>query len=177
MIALSEISRLSTNEKFYIAHSKFGQGLYAKKNIKMGENILKFTGAIIDFNKAVLKAPGYEGDPLQISKSIYVNLQPPGRFVNHSCEPNAGIKNDIELVALRNIKVGEEIYFDYSTTMDEDYWVMQCGCGSTNCRKVIKDFKYLPSHIKRKYLELNIVQKFIAVQYQTTATVKYSNPK
>ncbi|WP_193930064.1 SET domain-containing protein-lysine N-methyltransferase [Gloeocapsopsis crepidinum] len=172
MLALSAASYLLTNEKFYIANSKFGQGLFAKKDIRVGENILIFTGGIIDFDQAILKAPPYEGDALQIGKSIYVNLEPPGRFVNHSCDPNAGIKNDIELVALRNIKAGEEIYFDYSTTMDEDYWSLQCGCGSINCRKVIKDFKHLPYHVKRKYLDLNIVQKFIAVQYPTTAKAK-----
>jgi hypothetical protein len=173
MLALSEISLL-TNAKFYVAKSKFGKGLFAKKDIKVGENILIFTGGIINFDQAILKAPPYEGDALQIGKNTYVNLEPPGRFVNHSCEPNAGIKNDIELVALRNIKAGEEIYFDYSTTMDEDYWSLQCGCGNTNCRKVIKDFKHLPHYVKRKYLDLDIVQKFIAVQYQTTVKAKFS---
>lgn len=167
MVALSK-NYLLTNQKFYIANSKFGQGVFAKQDIKIEEKILVFTGDIIDFDQAVLKAPPYEGDALQIGKDIYVNLEPPSRFVNHSCEPNAGIKNDIDLVALRDIKAGEEIYFDYSTTMDEDYWNLQCGCSSVNCRKVVKDFKYLPYHIKRKYLDLNIVQKFIAVQYQTT---------
>ncbi|OKH28561.1 SET domain-containing protein [Chroogloeocystis siderophila] len=173
MVVLSEIFRLAKNEKFYIAKSRFGQGLFARKNIALGEKILEFTGDIIDFDKAVLKAPKYEGDPLQIGRNLYVNLEPPGRFVNHSCDPNAGIKNDVELVALKQIRAGEEIYFDYSTTMDEDYWVMQCGCGSTHCRRVIKDFKHLPSHVKRKYLELNVVQNFIATQYESTVTAKY----
>ena len=36
--------------------------------------------------------------------------------VNHSCEPNCGIRNACGLVALRDIKDGEEITYDYCMT-------------------------------------------------------------
>ena len=49
--------------------------------------------------------------------------------------------------------------------MDENYWTMECKCGEKNCREVVKDFKHLPSKIQKKYLDMNIVQKFIAQQY------------
>lgn len=171
MRVLAEVSKINKlKENVYIDKCNFGQGLFAKKTLAAGETILTFVGEVIDFDKAILKAPQYEGDPLQIGKNLYMNLEEPGRFVNHSCEPNAGVRNDVELVALKEINAGDEIYFDYSTTMDEDYWEMPCGCGNVNCRKMIKDFKYLPHSLKRKYLELNIVQKFITVQYQASAT-------
>lgn len=166
MRELDEVALLTNfHSKVYVAPCKFNRGLFAKQDIIVGETIMIFVGEVIDFDTAILKAPQYEGDPLQIDKNIYMNLEAPGRFANHSCDPNAGVRNDVELIALKNIKAGEEIYFDYSTTMDEDYWEMQCGCGSVNCRKTIRDFKYLPSHVKRKYLELNVVQKFITDQY------------
>jgi len=44
-------------------------------------------------------------------------------FFNHSCDPNAGLQIDgqkVWLVAIKNITQGEEITWDYSTTMDED---------------------------------------------------------
>lgn len=157
-------------QRFFIAECKFGYGLFASSVIKKGQRILNFTGGLIDFEKAVDKEDKYKGDPLQVGKNIYINLEAPGRFVNHSCEPNAGIINDSILVALQDIQVGEEIYFDYSTTMDEDYWTMQCGCGSKHCRKTIQDFKHLSLEVKRRYLELNVVQQFIAIQYQEMLT-------
>lgn len=160
------------NSKVYVAQCKFGHGLFAKQNIVAGEKIMTFVGEVIDFEKAISKGSQYEGDPLQIGKDLYMNLEEPGRFVNHSCEPNAGVTNDVELIALQNINAGEEIFFDYSTTMDEDYWEMPCGCGTPSCRKVIKDFKHLSQSLKRKYLELNVVQKFITLQYQTPVTRK-----
>lgn len=154
---------------FYIAECDFGKGLFSKRDIKKGENIFNFTGKLITF-KQTLEATDNFGDPLQLGKNLYINLEEPMRFINHSCNPNTGIINDVTLIALRDIQEGEELYFDYSTSMDEDYWVMQCMCGEANCRKTIKDFKYLPLQAKQKYLNLNIVQKFIAVEYQKIAT-------
>lgn len=156
-------------DKFYIAECEFGRGLFSQKGIRKGENIFNFTGKLINFRQT-LEATENFGDPLQIGKDLYISLEEPMRFINHSCNPNTGIINDITLIALRDIQKGEELYFDYSTSMDEAHWVMQCMCGEANCRKIIKDFKYLPWQAKQKYLDLNIVQKFIAVQYQKIAT-------
>lgn len=154
----------SFDEKFYIAECDFGKGLFAKKPIKEGEVIFEFTGELVNFKQTINRQDNF-GDPLQIDKDLYINLEEPVRFINHSCNPNTGIKNDVILIALKDIWKGEELYFDYSTTMDEAHWIMQCRCGHTNCRKIIKDFKYLPYQIKQRYLSQNIVQKFIAIQY------------
>jgi hypothetical protein len=158
------------SDRFYIAQCDFGRGLFAKRVIKKGEEIFKFTGEIINFQQTLNRENDF-GDPLQIGKDLYLNLKEPMRFINHSCNPNTGIKNDVFLIALEKIQKGEEIYFDYSTSMDEDYWIMHCECGNKNCRKIIKDFRHLPPQIKQKYLDLKIVQKFIAVQYQQSHSV------
>ena len=82
-------------------------------------------------------------------------------FVNHSCEPNVGITDDLTLVTLRPIEKDEEIRFDYSTTMYERYYTMSCDCGSKICRGTIEDFDLLPDHLQKRYLKLGIVQSFI----------------
>jgi hypothetical protein len=168
---LNDKTNLFTNfsDRFYIAQCDFGKGLFAKKVIKKGEEIFKFIGKLINFKQTLDRKNNF-GDPLQIGKDLYINLEEPLRFINHSCNPNAGITNDVSLIALADIQRGEEIYFDYSTTMVEDHWVMQCRCGNANCRNIIKDFKHLPSQVKQKYLDLNLVQKFITIQYQQIVT-------
>lgn len=153
------------NNNFWVGGCNLGKGLFAKRHINKGEEILRFTGDIIDFNQALAMGIN-QAYALQIGNNLYINLEEPGRFVNHSCNPNAGIRNDVVLVALQDIRKGEQVYYDYSATMDEDNWVMQCRCGSANCRKIVKDFKYLPSLVKQKYLDLGVVQRFIAIQYQ-----------
>jgi hypothetical protein len=105
------------------------------------------------------------GNPLQIGPDRYIDLEEPGRIVNHSCNPNAGIRDDVQLIAIKDIQKDEEIRYDYSTTMDDGHWTLKCKCNEPNCRKVIKDFKHLPPDVQQKYITLGIVQKFIAEKY------------
>ena len=156
-------------ESFVIKESKFGKGLFASRDIKAGEKILEFEGPIVDKEEGGrrdIKAYGSDlGNPLQIGENKYIYPGDPGRLANHSCNPNCGIKNDQTLVALRNIGEGEEITFDYSCTMDEDGWTLDCGCGESNCRGKIEDFKCLPKDLQQKYLDLGVVQNFIAKKF------------
>jgi hypothetical protein len=66
----------------------------------------------------------------------------------------------VELVALRDIEAGEEVTWDYSTTMFEDDWEIECLCGAYNCRGRIREFRYLPDDIKRKYISFGIVPEY-----------------
>ena len=84
---------------------------------------------------------------VQIDRNLYMG--PSGGaddFFNHSCNPNAGLKikgRDVFIVAIKNILKGNEVAWDYSTTMDETDWEMTCACGSRNCRHRIRDFRFL----------------------------------
>ncbi|NCQ34713.1 SET domain-containing protein [bacterium] len=140
---------------------ELGRGLFAARPFATGELILKFTG------------PHYErGDPihqtdtganlLQTGWRSYILLDPPGVFANHSCRPNAGVVHNRLLAAIEPIAPGQEICFDYSTTMAENFWTMPCRCGSPACRGVVTDFRLLPAEVRDRYLRLGIVQGFIA---------------
>ncbi|MDB9320511.1 SET domain-containing protein-lysine N-methyltransferase [Nodularia spumigena CS-591/04] len=160
-----EIKNLSLiYPKVYISKSRFGKGLFAAKNIIKNQVILNFTGKVITFNEVLAKGE-QEANALQIDTMEYIDLQEPGVFGNHSCNPNAGIVNSNILIALNDIAQDEEIFYDYSTTMSEKLWTMKCSCGSSICRGVVKDFHYLPTDIKAKYLNLGIVQKFIVREH------------
>lgn len=67
----------------------------------------------------------------------------------------------VTLVAIRPIASGEEITWDYSTTMSEDDWEMDCNCGAPSCRKRIRDFKYLPPKLREHYQVLGIVPEYV----------------
>ncbi len=150
------------SEKFEIKESSsLGRGLFAAQLIKKGECILEFTGPIISLEEALQKAPDKLSCPLQIGPTEYIDIQEPGVIANHSCSPNTGIQDDRFLVAIDEIQPGQEIFYDYSTTMDENNWTLECKCGSPNCRKTIGDFRHLPPDVQKSYLELNAVQSFI----------------
>lgn len=63
-------------------------------------------------------------------------------FTNHSCEPNAFFDlEEMSFKALKNIKEGEEITYDYETTEETISNPFQCACNSTKCKGEIKGSK------------------------------------
>ncbi|WP_345325886.1 SET domain-containing protein [Candidatus Villigracilis proximus] len=59
-----------------------------------------------------------------------------GDYVNHSCNPNAGLSGQIGLVAMRDIEIGEEVCFDYAMSDTMPYDEFNCGCGAYMPRTV-----------------------------------------
>jgi hypothetical protein len=154
-----------------VGPSAFGRGLFASRPVLPGQPILVFAGPVLDHG-GVLALGEDQAYALQIGPDEYLDTMPPGRYTNHSCDPNAGIMNDRVLVALRPIVTGEEIRFDYSTTMSEDHWTMECRCGEPFCRRVILDFHHLPPITQNRYLQLGVVQRFIVDEVRRRAPAR-----
>ena len=167
---------IEPNPRLIIAQTRNGYGVLAGRNFAAGEIICEFRGQL--YSRAELPQPYDSVDDhyVQIGDNLYMG--PSGEvddFFNHSCDPNAGLRIDgqkVWLIAIKNIAQGEEITWDYSTTMDEDEWEMECNCGSELCRGKVRDFKYLPTEIQRKYLNLGIVPEYIVKKYFSD----YQNP-
>jgi hypothetical protein len=154
-----------SNDIIRIGKCDLGHGIFANKNIAKNETTLTFEGPRSNFLQT--KTTGsWECMPLQIDSDLYIDTLPVGVFVNHSCAPNAGIKRDKDLVALRPISKGEEIRFDYSTTMQEKSFTMECRCGQPGCRHIVDDFNTLPETQKTAYLQKGVVMSFIARDYR-----------
>lgn len=150
--------------RVFVADCDLGRGLFAGCDFAAGEKILELLGPIITFADTVAMGEK-EPNPLQIEKDTYIDLQEPAVFINHSCEPSTGIVDCRVLVALRDIKTGDEIRFDYSTTMEENHWTMKCRCGVASCRGVVEDFRRLHPATQKVYLTRGVVQPFIARNY------------
>jgi len=146
-------------EKIFVGNTPLGRGVFAKVPIEPRETIFYLTGKLIRFDEAVNLAEGEY--TIQIDRELYVDPRSPARYLNHSCEPNAGFVEEIRLVAIRQLLPGEEIRFDYSTTMLERYWELECRCGAPRCRGLVRDFDLLPPSLQTRYLRLGIVQRFI----------------
>jgi len=71
-------------------------------------------------------------------------------YLNHSCAPNCVITGT-RLVADRDIARGEELTFDYSTDVDWVGFRMPCSCGSPECRRVVRAYRFLPAKLKLRY--------------------------
>lgn len=147
-----------------VRSSKIGRGVFAGRNFSPGELILVIKGKKFKWGDPIHFTDS--GDYLiQTGHKSYIMPDSPGIYLNHSCKPNAGIHKNRRLIAITEIKEGQEITFDYSTTMDENFWTLDCLCNEEGCRKYIQDFRLLPEELKKKYLILQIVQGFIAARY------------
>jgi len=162
----------------YIGDCALGRGVFAGETIRQAETILHFTGPEISLEQALLKGP-LSFNVLQIGAREYLDIEQPGVSLNHSCQPNAGVVDNVVLIALRDLLPDEEITFDYSTTMSEQFETMECRCGSPACRGVVGDFHELPPALKDRYLAARLVQSFIVAEHrqrQQTARASRSVP-
>ena len=92
-----------------------------------------------------------------------------GHYTNHSCNPNTIIKiasdNNkipyIKVIARRNIKLNEELTFDYASLEYATVANSICKCCAKNCRGVIHGFKDLPKNIAKKYEKEGMIPKYL----------------
>ena len=117
-------------------------GLYANCNIKRGTKIIEYKGKLVTVKNSE-KDPKFDN-----SKAIYlfgINKKydldgnfsfNTARLINHSCEPNCEVFGEglkLWIFAMKNIKKGEELSYDYGFSFDQDYKNYPCNCGSKNC--------------------------------------------
>ncbi|MGI8604216.1 MAG: SET domain-containing protein [Verrucomicrobiales bacterium] len=154
-------SRTANFSGVYCGPASVGRGIFAGQRFEAGSVVFALEGELMSLQE-ILRKGDAAANAFQMDRDLYlypVTLE--GRFVNHSCAPNAGLREDHQMIALRDIEPGDEIRFDYSTCMSEQFWTMDCYCGERGCRGVITDFHELQPSLQAHYLSLGVVQRFI----------------
>ena len=126
------------SEKTEVRDTKKGKSLFSIDSFVKDEIILKF-------EEKFLKKPRRDTLCIDISKHQYsTDPNAAENFLNHFCSPNGYINfDDLTYRALRPIKKGEELTFNYLTTEWDMANKFDCDCGSNKCYGQIKGFKYL----------------------------------
>ncbi|KAH9509220.1 hypothetical protein Btru_046482 [Bulinus truncatus] len=127
-----------------------GRGLFCKRNIDAGEMVIEYAGEVIRASLTDKREKYYESRGIgcymfRIDDDEVVDATMHGsaaRFINHSCEPNCFSKvilvdgkKHIVIFAMRPIKRGEELTYDYKFPIEEVK--IPCSCGSKRCRKYL----------------------------------------
>lgn len=137
-----------------------GDGLYALREIKAGECVLIFGGYILTVEQEAQLAGKLSDNGVQIAKNLVICSTRPEEwggenFLNHSCEPNAGFKGQIAVVAMRDIESGEQITIDYAMVLyhspDGPAYRLDCLCGAPTCRGVVTDDDWRIAALQAKY--------------------------
>ena len=133
---------------------KGGYGLYAREGVRAGELLVVWGGAVVDYETLLTFAEHRQARSVQVEEGLYlvpVVDDDPADHVNHCCDPNAGLRGQIGVVALRDIAPGEEICFDYAMTDASPYDEFECECGSPNCRKRIAGNDWMSPELQERY--------------------------
>jgi hypothetical protein len=135
-IAVQPTGHISSKLEGRLIPSKGGRGLFARERVRAGEMLLVWGGDVVTGELLKRMSEEKHHMAVQIEEDLYLVTpnEGPADWVNHSCDPNAGLVGQIALVALRDIRVGEEICFDYAMSDGSDYDEFECGCGSRQCR-------------------------------------------
>ena len=130
-----------------------GKGVFVVQPIRKGEAFIEYIGEVIGWPEALRRHPH---DPAQPDHTFYFHLDGDkvidglvggnaSRWINHACEPNCEAEEGegrVWLKALRNLKVGEELFFDYGLVIEERYTPalkkrFECRCGAKACRRTM----------------------------------------
>lgn len=152
-ITLQPTGHVSSKLEGRLITSKGGRALFAREKVRAGEVIVVWGGEIV--TGAQLRSMGDDRLrlALQVEDDLYLLTTNEGAadWVNHSCDPNAGLDGQIVLVALRDIRAGEEITFDYATSDASPYDEFECGCGSRTCRGHVTGDDWRLPQLQQRY--------------------------
>lgn len=119
---------------------KGGFGVYTRGAVQPGELLAVWGGRVVTFDQLEHLTQTAQHHAVQIDEDLYlapISSPEPADFFNHSCDPNAGLRGQIALVALRFIEPGEEVCFDYAMSDGSPYDEFRCACKAATCRRVI----------------------------------------
>lgn len=124
--------------KFRVGRGTSGKGLFATDAIPKGSCLIEYVGEKVtkeDQEKIRSKYLFWTSKDEMINGNVPYNM---ARYINHSCRPNCeadGPKGRIFIIALRNIKAGEEITYSYGKEYFDEY-IKPKGCKCAKCRQV-----------------------------------------
>lgn len=151
--------------RFRVGETHLGKAVFAAQPFAEGDVLLEFTGRRFPAERVPSLLKGGSDRYVQVTPDHFMG--PSGRLddlVNHSCDPNAGLRfteGGVFLVAIRDIPPGGEVCWDYSTTLAQSNWHMICQCRTTACRRVIGNFETIDAARQQFYRARNLVAPYL----------------
>ena len=131
-------------------------GIFAIQPILKGETIIVYGGDYTD-TMGAKKAKLSGKLVMQWDEDLFTvedRGEGKGYYINHACDPNAWMKDAFTIIAMKDIKAGEEITIDYAVfkKIEDDYvskW--KCKCKSPICRGQVTGKDWQIPELQKKY--------------------------
>lgn len=125
--------------------SLHGRGMFAAAPIPGGEAVIIWGGTFLLTEADLPKKQalgvqrcslGTIGEGIYLGSILAEGDEDLTNLLNHSCDPNLWMSDEVTLTARRDIAAGEELTLDYAMIEDHEEWVgpFECRCGSPVCR-------------------------------------------
>lgn len=114
-----------------------GRAVFAREPIEPGELIAVWSGRIVGPDELEELTAEIRRHTVQVEEGLYLaslTADEAPDYINHSCDPNAGLAGQITIVAMQTIRPGEEVTIDYAMCDGSPYDEFDCACGSACCR-------------------------------------------
>jgi uncharacterized protein len=134
-----------------------GRELFARAAIAAGEIVAVKGGAIMDSATWSLVREAVSPAEIQIEDDLYIaprsaeEVEANILCLNHSCDPNVGVRGQITFVAMRDIPAGAELTIDYAMIDGDPAERMACACGAPQCRTFITGEDWRLQELQRRY--------------------------
>jgi hypothetical protein len=134
-----------------------GRGLFARDPIAAGEIVAVKGGSVVDRSTLAVIQSEISAADIQVEDDLYIAPRTAGEVeasmlhLNHSCDPNVGVRGQITFVAMRDVPPGSELTIDYAMIDGDPSERMECSCGALECRKVITGDDWRLPELQRKY--------------------------
>jgi len=131
-----------------------GQGIFATARIRAGEVVVEWGGDVYTTEELhSLKLEGAWSYSI-IDEGLYLFAPADAQdyFINHSCDPNIWMADEVTIIARHDIRPGEEIRGDYALWESEpDYRLAPCACQSPLCRTAITGNDWMRPDLQARY--------------------------
>jgi hypothetical protein len=145
---------------FRVGRARTGLGLFATRPIRKRSRIAEYKGRLLTTKQAEILERNGNRYLYEINSRWTIDGAPRSniaRYANHSCNPNAesyDVGHRVFIRALRNIKPGEEITYDYGTDyLKNVIGRSNCQCGRCRRRRA-RRARELRARRKRRQLRL-----------------------
>jgi len=137
---------------------KYGKGIFTNTGVKKDDVLAVFGGYVMRIEEEENLSKDCEDSGVQIMDDFVIaskDAEEDTDFFNHSCEPNAGFKGQIFLVAMMDIEKDCEVTFDYAMVLHPSKgahsYKMKCFCGLDKCRGYITESDWENEILQKKY--------------------------
>jgi uncharacterized protein len=130
-----------------------GRGCLSVANIPEGTTVIIWGGVVLSPDD-VLSGRAKANTAVRIGEDLFIASRPEDPltidgFMNHSCDPNVWLVDEVTLVTRRPLRAGDELTIDYAMWGELESWI--CCCGSPLCRGRLHADDWRRAELQERY--------------------------